>query len=258
MAIQPPTYTNFLAYSSDEATYWNSVVVADGTTKVSCVPSALGGSIVQTTFSRVEATGVREDVALFTLHLAVATGSNNAWSRLNSSDAASVETQMDTLWSNMATYFTSHWALSGYVWRHFGADFPKGKTGLSKPGPIWRITSRSTAGSAVGGTLTDQTAETVTWRTASRRHWGRIYLPAIAATNLTVNSRLTPTAVDFLSARFDAAFGALNGLSRNIHPFVWNSKNPGMFSVAQLAMDDVPDVIRRRRPKQRTYLKTYP
>jgi hypothetical protein len=258
MAIQPPTYTNFLAYSSDEAAYWNNVVVADGTTKASCVPTALAGSIMTCTFSRTEQTGVREDLAMFSMHLSVATGANNAWAILTASDAALVEAAFDTWWTNVKTRFHPHWLFSGYIWRNFGASFPKGKTGLSKPGPVWRQTSRNVAGTSATPSMADQSAESVTLKTASRRHWGRFYVPPSDNGTLTVYSRLTGTIVDLLADSTDTFYGTLGGLSRVVHPFVWNSKNPGMFSVSQLQVDDVPDVIRRRRPKTKTYSKTHP
>ena len=49
----------------------------------------------------------------------------------------------------------------------------------------------------------------------------------------------------------------LSNLARSQHVLVWSPKYRGVFSVNRLQVDDVPDVIRSRRPKIKTYAKVY-
>lgn len=258
MAIVSPTYTDFLVYDSGKSDYWDDVTTTTGTSKTALDPHVVAGSTVQVVFNRSEPAGVRENVALFDLHLSTNAGLGAAWSPLSNTTLASVETALDAWWTTVKLQYYTHWIMGGYVWRHFGADFPLGSTGLSKPSPIFRTTVRSVAGTS-GATawLTDQTACSVTYRTASRRHWGRSYMPPPVSVNLDAFSRYTATYVDMLAGAFDTLFQTMNGLPAETHPVVWSSKYRGFFAVRQLACDNVPDVIRRRRPYSKTYTKVY-
>lgn len=258
MAITSPTYTPFLVYDSGMSGYWDNVTTLTGTDRAGLDPNVVSGSAVQVQFSRAEAAGVRENVALFDLHFSTNAGLGAAWSELSDTTLSSVETALDTLWTTLKANTPPHWLLSGYVWRHFGADYPLGKTGLSKPSPIYRVTSRSVAGTSAATNYTpDQMAISVTFRTASRKHWGRVYLPPPIANMVTQYGRLTTGWCDTCAGAFDTLFATVNGLPAQTHPVIWSSKYRGFFAVDTLAVDDVPDVIRRRRPYSRTYIKTY-
>lgn len=259
MAIVSPTYTPFLVYDSGKAGYWDTVTTVTGTSRAALDPGVLKGSYVQVVFNRTEAAGVRENVALFDLHFSTNAGLGAAWSPLSDTTLASVETALDAWWTTVKPNYFPHWIMGGYIWRHFGADFPLGTTGLSKPSPIYRVTTRSVAGSGTPGTnfVPDQVAASVTFRTASRRHWGRVYLPAPGPDRVTSFSRFSTTFCDAVAGAFDTLFQTVNGLPAETHPVIWSSKHRGFFMVDTLATDDVPDVIRRRRPYSRTYVKTY-
>lgn len=258
MAILAPTYTDFLVYDSGKSSYWDTVTTTTGTSRTALDPNVVKGSVVQVQFNRTEPAGVRENVALFDLHLSTNAGLGAAWSPLSTTTIASVETALDAFWTTLKVRHTPHWLLGGYVWRHFGADYPLGTTGLSKPSPIFRTTTRSVAGTSVAAAYTpDQLAQTVTFRTASRRHWGRSYMPAADATQVDQYGRLTNGYCDALAGAFDTFFSTINGLAAETHAVVWSSKYRGFFSVRQLAVDNVPDVIRRRRAYAKSYTKTY-
>lgn len=257
MAVLSPTYEPEVTYDSGNAAYWDTVTFDSGTTKHSADPGVIGGSLVQVAFTRSEAAGVREDIALFGLHLAVSPGVAGEWSELTDGTKASVETALDAWWTTCKTLYSDHIKLSEYIWRDYGADYPLGATGLSKPSPVNRRTSRTVAGTGVGTTLPDQTAMSVTFKTASRRHWGRVYLPPPQTAGLTQYSRFTSGYCDTVAGAFNTMFDTLTNLGTAVHPRVWSPKYRGMFSVAELHVDDVPDVIRSRRPKTRTYRKDY-
>lgn len=257
MPVVSPTYEPFLVYDSGKSAYWDTQTLSSGAVKVSTDPGTLKGSVVAVTYSRSEAVGVREDVAMWTLHMTVATGINSAWDSLTAADKVAVETILDALWTTIKVKIPAHYVLSSYVWRDFAADNPLGESGLSKPSVVNRITTRNVAGSDATGNQEDQVSCNVTFRTASRRHWGRSYLPGMGAGRLTGESRWVSADLDVIAGAFNTAFISMNGLARVVHPVVWSPKYRGFFSVETLAVDNVPDVIRSRRPKSATYIKTY-
>lgn len=246
-----------MLYDSAKASYWNGQNFYTGTTKVAVDANLVAGSLVQVQFQRTEATGIREDVALFDLHLSMLPG-GNVLSMLNDADAAIVETALDALWTTIKPRVTSHWVLSSYTWRHFSADFPLGETGLSKPGVTWRVTSRNLPGTSTATTgVPDQSSANLTFLTSSRKHWGRVYLPPVHGNDITLFSRWGTTSVDLWAGAFNTLFDTLTNNARAIHPVIYSTKYRGALHVRGLQMDDVPDVIRSRRPKTRTYRKTY-
>lgn len=243
--------------SSDAAAYWDTVVAQSGTELTAVDPGLLHLSIVTLQFTRTEPTGAGDDVGSFSLYMGLDPGTGSAMNPLTDTEAASVETILDTLWTTIKPKITSHWVHSGYVWRHTGADGPRGKTGRIKPTPAWRVTSRSAAGTGGTSTHPDQVAETVTFITPSRRHWGRVYLPAFAEGFNDQYGRILSSTVDTVAGAFHTAFASMVALTVPVVPLVWNSLNPGALCIWKLSMDDVYDVIRKRRPKHATYHKVY-
>lgn len=251
-----PLYSKTVFYDSGMSSYWDTVTFETGTTKNAVDPGNFHGSMVSVQFSRSEAAGVREDLAQFDLHLAVAAGLG-LYASLDATDAATVETALDTMWTTMKVNHSAHISLANYVWRDYGMDYPLGKTGFSKPGPVWRTTARSVAGSGAQPSLPDQVAETVTFKTPSRRHWGRIYLPNGLAANTTNEARIISGAVDIWCGAVHTFVNDLNDNARQIDTFVWSPKYRGALGIESIQMDNTYDVIRRRRAKQTTYRKVF-
>lgn len=251
-----PLYGLHAYYDSAMASYWDTQTFQTGTIKTPMDPGTFRGSICSVQFARTEAATIREDIAQFDLHLAINDGVG-AFAVLDDTDSAAVESKLDTWWTSQKTAIGSHWKLNGYVWRDFGMDYPLGETGLSKPGPTRRTTSRSVAATGTEPGSPDQTSTTVTFITASRKHWGRIYLPAPANNQLGSYGRLSSASVDATCGFFHTLLNDMNDDARQIDTFVWSPKYRGALSVWKLQMDDVPDVVRRRRPKVATYRKVY-
>lgn len=251
-----PLYNDYLVYDSGQSAYWDTQTLNTGATKVAVDPGVLRGSVVQVTFSRTQSVGVREDLAMFDLHLTVTAGAH-VYTTLTDTDAGLVEGLLDTMWTTLKPSFSPHIVASGYVWRHWGADYPLGTTGLSKPSPTWRSTTRSVAGTSAANPLPDQVAESITFITASRRHWGRIYLPPLASSLTTSDGRLSNGNTDSTVAPFHTFINAANALTRQVDVLVWSPKHRGAFGVSKLQMDSTFDVIRSRRAKQTTYRKVY-
>jgi hypothetical protein len=101
--------------------------------------------------------------------------------------------------------------------------------------------------------LPPQVAESVTFKTVSRRHWGRIYWPAITAANSTSSGTIGTAEVDTLANAFVACFNTCR--AANLYPVVYDHVSGTSRSVDTVQVDDLFDVIRRRRWKQPSYRK---
>lgn len=127
---------------------------------------------------------------------------------------------------------------------------------LAKPfadsGPPTYVQTIAQAGTQTG-TLPYQVAPTCTFRTAWAKHWGRIYVPTPGTAAVDSNGRLTSTyrtalqtaTATLLSTLHDAGFYPVVPVGQlNKSPF------HALIGVTTVVVDDVPDVQRRRRPRQ--------
>lgn len=118
--------------------------------------------------------------------------------------------------------------------------------------PVDVHTAGGTPGSGTG-VLPYQVAMSVTERTAFPGHWGRFYLPGPAASTIDTYGRFTSTARTGVASAVETAFEGL--ATAGFHPVVpmtQHNKGPafGLLSVPAIAVDDIPDIQRRRRPRQ--------
>lgn len=120
-----------------------------------------------------------------------------------------------------------------------------------------RRTAKSIVGTATGARLPDQCSCSVTFRTAGRTHWGRVYLPGFAATQTgTGYGRLVTATVDALATYFDTFQSSLN--TSGLQLGVWTWAKGAFLPVRQVRVDDVVDIQRRRRAKQVAHYKQFP
>jgi len=249
-----------VVYDSTNASYWTSQAWNPDAELVAMTPSLIKGSIFEVRWSRTVPAGVREDLAMFSFHLAVDAGPGAPMTLLDASDAARVEAAFTTSWyTPMQTSIANDWGIKEYAWRNFGADFPLDKNGFSKPGPAWRIATGPGAGLGASARLPDQVALTATFRTASRRHWGRFYSGGytVSAMNDSELGHATDVIVDTLATSTRAFLVDLNNDTRVTNAWVWSSKYRGALSINEISVDDTWDVIRRRRAKFPSYRKTF-
>jgi hypothetical protein len=141
-----------------------------------------------------------------------------------------------------------------------------------------RVTSNPTvtAAAATTGTCPPQVACSVTEITSSRRHWGRWYIPGIASARLNPDGSFVSNVPNGIAARAQTLYNSWT--SRGVMPIVLGSVKsdfnlallPGTsylghqfakyvaknvtqqrlmvgYPVTSLRIDDVPDIIRRRR-----------
>lgn len=250
-----------IVYDSAKADYWTNQTVLDGTQLVPVSSALCTGSIMEVHYSRTVPTGVREDLAMFSFHLAVEAGPGAPMSRLDAADAQRVEDSFIATWlTAMNPKIANDWSLKEFAWRHFGADFPLDKNGLSKPGPYWRL--KPVAGNNGGDSsprMPDQVALTTTFRTASRKHWGRYYAGGFTSAALldSLMGHATTTVVDALATGTHDWLVDINNDSRKTNLWIWSPKYLGACAVNELSVDDTWDVIRSRRAKFPTYRKTF-
>jgi len=127
-------------------------------------------------------------------------------------------------------------------------------------GPPERVFAESGVGTG-GGALPPQCAISVTEKTAYPRHWGRFYIPFPGAAHVSTQGRVDAAAVTSIAA---AVLGAYQGLQNAeffpVVPVTQVDKVPtrGLLSVNAVQVDDVFDVIRRRRSHTATIRNVQP
>lgn len=210
-----------------------------------------GTSRVTVNVSRTTPTGTREDWASFTLHFCVGSWLANMVP-LTDSQKADAEADLDTFTSAIFTnYIGNKFTLINYTWHdvQFGDQYY---------GPADRITPKSLVGSDSSARLPDQISTNVTFRTCSRKHWGRYYWMGIGA--LFYDSSFGRPSNATCDALASATRNLANGVLSNTAAtelVVYSHKYAAVLEIARIDCDNVPDVVRRRRAKMASYRKTY-
>lgn len=209
-------------------------------------------------FSRKSPAGFPEDYAQFKLDLVkIADGaSDNAWAP---ADFTAIATALDAWHGGMSGSMANTHTLVEYrAYRmRFNQDDP-GPAGApaipAKPfqdtgGPVWVLPKALIGGSS--SIYPYQVAVTATFRTGFPKHWGRIYVPGWGRP-LDANARIALTDRQQLAnAMFDLedAFNAAGMLLCVPMSQMGKQRFHGLLGVREIVVDDIPDVIRRRRPK---------
>lgn len=166
-------------------------------------------------------------------------------------DFAEIEGNWTYFFTQESAHIPQEVKLVEFRWYAFGP-------GVVPPNPPVRVTD-VTAGGYVG-TRSDpwfhQQATTVTLRTSLRRHWGRVYLPWLNTTGFA-GGQFGQTQTDALVAAIGSAIDAGNS-SKGIFPVVYDRVRKSVLGVTELEVDSVPDVIRRRRPRDTRAHSFYP
>lgn len=208
------------------------------------------GYYLQIIFEMKNASGAftTRERGLFGLHYVNSTSGalDTTWV---SADFAAVESAWDAFFTAQAGNIPTDVRLVEYRWYAFGAQ-------VVSPNPPARVTTKVTpiVGTATGD-FVHQVAWTVTLRTALRRHWGRIYIPWKNNLGLT-GGQLGSSGVDSLAAAARTALLAAE-TSQGVVPVVWDRNRKLAFTITAIEMDSVPDIIRRRRPRDTSYKKIY-
>lgn len=164
-------------------------------------------------------------------------------------DFASVESAVQAFWTSDAAAISNDCRLVEHRWYAFGAD-------VLEPNPAARVTTLATplVGTSTGAWVR-QVASTLTLRTALRKHWGRIYFP-ISSSMFDNNGQMTSGNVDGLAADARTMF-TVTPAAQGVIPVVYDRVRKLAFGVTAIEVDSVPDIQRRRRPRDTGYKKIY-
>lgn len=199
-------------------------------------------------------TGTSEDRAQIGFDFAKlsAGGNDPTW------DAAQIDPVLDSLTlllGDLAVYMdnNAYWQeLRAYV-----KKFRDVGPGIAPSGDPVEVRTMSIGGVSAGTVvLPYQVAASVTEKTAMRKHWGRFYIPCPSSQYTDGFGRFTSSLTQGLSTAVAARYEALANL--NYVAVVPSAATRTLFSVTQIQVDDVPDVIRRRRPRTTLIRSVHP
>lgn len=192
--------------------------------------------------------------AIFTIDLANITNGvvDGTWT---DQDYTDVEGELTAMWLQLKAFTSQRCTLveRRYYVRTFN------DMSITKPfgpsGPPERIFPLNVAG-GTGLSQAPQVSVSVTERTAYPKHWGRFYLPWPASDTVDSRGHITTAATDAIGASVNLYFGTLMG--REFFPVVPYTQvdrqpNRGLLTVDQVQVDNVFDVIRRRRSHTATH-----
>jgi hypothetical protein len=209
---------------------------------------------------------VNADMAVFTIDVLNYTNGaiDNSWTQ---ADYDAVQNQLSTFLAALSVRISNRWTWTATrVYRMIFTPqppLPFPPTAIDKPfedsGPPVHVYPNATAMTGSGNNI-DQFACSVTEETPLRGHWGRFYLPTLSQAQLGANGRLTTVAVDAIADAYNT-FTA-NLAANNFYTVVPNTQNRkqpirALSNVTGIHVDDVPDVIRRRRPKYVGYKRVH-
>lgn len=165
-------------------------------------------------------------------------------------DYTTLETLLASFWTVAKAYTSSKTQLREYRWHRVG-------TGVAKPNPAERtnVLGSMVPGTGTSGPNAPQVACSLTFRTAVRNSWGRTYIPFDSG-SLTANQRLGTGTVDAIAAGLNTL--VTGAASADFRLVVTSLAKSAALNVERIEVDDVLDVIRRRRWKHTGYRKLLP
>lgn len=92
-----------------------------------------------------------------------------------------------------------------------------------------------------------QVACSVTEKTTMRKHWGRFYVPCIKSSLVDGFGRWTEATCTAIASTVGSSYADL--ANANYAVVVPSGGTRTLFTVTQVQVDDIPDVIRSRRPR---------
>lgn len=215
---------------------------------------------LQVLFDKTPGVGSAVERELFNVNLLNIT-SGDPDSTWTAGDFSGIEARFDTWWTAQKVYHSTSLKLAGYKW------FQR-QVGVVSAGASHRLTLRSVAATASQDSLPAQVATSITLETGHRKHWGRIYLPAHTELNSDVYGRCSVGYVDAVALNWNNLMANLG--TDQIFPVIVRHDPAGstsspptktpleLMTITGIHVDDVPDIIRRRRVQDVLYRKHYP
>jgi len=241
-------YDPKIAHAGSTDGYWLAQGTVAGTVLQSQAdPTQVGCAIATLHWSRVVPTGLREDLCACSFAIAKQSSSDRHVPAIT--DLATLEPFLVTFVGAMAPLQSSQYTWQDITW-HFRV------ASALRDGPAVRRTAETTPGAASGARMPDQDSMTITLATPSRKHWGRVYYPGIAATyNDTTYGRITNAACATAANAADALASSCQTAGFSLG--VWSKIGLAFLDVYGVHVDNVWDIQRRRRAKQRSFISTH-
>lgn len=211
-------------------------------------PDGVGARRAQLVFTRTPPGTFSEDVAVMHFDFVNFTGGNpdDTW---DSGDYTKMDAHVAAWWTATHSLCPGTIILREVRWYRIG-------TGVPIPNTPEHILPVAVGGSSSNGDLPSQCAASISLHVGPRRNWGRTYFPGLNQGALTGRGMLTNTAADQLATATDtlATTAAADDFVLSVHSTTLGS----MLAVEHVAVDNIIDVIRRRRWEHATYMKTIP
>lgn len=196
--------------------------------------------------------GVSEDLGEFKMDvLNITSGAvDNSWT---SADLLVVHNALYALRTALLPYLHSSQVFQqnvAYKMKFNNAMDPK-KPFLPTGPPVYLSSVSAQAGTGTG-LQAYQVSGSVTFKTAFPRHWGRSYLPTPPNARLDTYGRFDSTYRSGVANAFRTCFDTLQAADMfPVIPLTQAEKQPlhALLGALEIQVDDIPDVIRRRRVK---------
>jgi hypothetical protein len=212
---------------------------------------------VQFIWSITDAATAMEDARVATFHLLKAPGGTPTSDWL-AADFTALDTAFGTWWTTLKTRFASHLSYDRL-------KVYKAGPGIVPPQPPVYDADKTVPGTGGTNTTPPQVAISVTEIAGSKRYWGRFYLPNPAQVEIGSFGRIAVATQTAIADATDTLYTSLR--SATLEPVVYRAPLPeretkagatlparpgSAWTVEKVQVDDVFDVIRRRRFKYPT------
>jgi len=179
-----------------------------------------------------------EDDAIFTMHIRQVVAAAPDILPITDQGRDDFVQNFNTFWEAIDQYVTQQIRLTQL--RFY--DVQSGP-GIDMGDPV-RVVEYNNVGTGSSGPLPPQVAVSVTFKTAHRLRWGRFYLPGPTRAMCDNSGRLDPVAAQDIA---NAAAALANRGGTGAALTVFSRKHWNHEDVEQVQVDDIFDVIRRRR-----------
>lgn len=242
------TWGNVIISPTASLGYWGTQALNVGTTVTDSAAAVTGCNRAEVTFSRVSPTGLREDLAAINFTIMKEAGALASFFT-SGADLNAALTPLTTALTSLQAKMSSAWTIKEVRWYVVRDD-------QAHSGPAVRVDPIALTGSVAASRFPDQVSQTVSFITASRKHWGRVYLPGISSNhNDVAQGRITSAHCDATALIFRTMANSLQAAGFQLG--VWSPTARSFLTLHELHVDDVWDIVRRRRAKQTLYRKVY-
>lgn len=204
-------------------------------------------------YTRATPAGTVEDKAQIGFDIVNVSGGgfDSSWTPADHTTVHNALFAFDAAWKPLRSTSVSLSAIKAYP-RMFADPMLPAKRFADGGPPTW-FSLQNVPGTSATAPLPYQVACSVTLKTGIPRHWGRVYLPGFTQAAASTLGRWDTADMQTVEA---AAAGLMQTLWDADFPLVVASTQAqsilvgNLLGVHEIQVDDIPDVIRRRRPRQ--------